>query len=190
MVNKVNQLSELWNQVCAGEQKAYALLHHELYPGLFVYIRSILKDEDMANDLVQDLFIKLWVKKETIGKIENVKAYFYRTARSLSINLLRSLKMQQSRLTGFTDSEIQFSSEYLIIAEENNIALKKAVQQALNKLPSKQREIIYLSFFECLNYTQIVEITGIKYQSVVNHIYRAVRQLRAEFKNSYSMVAA
>ncbi len=190
MVNKAHQLSELWKHVCAGEQEAYALLHYELYPGLFAYTRSILKDEDMTNDLVQDLFVKLWVKKGSIGHIENVKAYFYRAARSLSINLLRSLKTQQSRLGNFSSDEIQFSMEDLIIAEEQNVSLKKAVHEALNKLPSKQREIIHLSFFESLNYNQIADITGIKYQSVVNHVYRAVQLLRAEFKVSDNVVAA
>ena len=57
-------------------------------------------------------------------------------------------------------------------------------------MPSKQREIIHLSFFESLNYNQIADITGIKYQSVVNHVYRAVQLLRAEFKVSDNVVAA
>lgn len=190
MVNKAHQLSELWEQVCAGEQKACASLHCELYPGLFVYARSIVKDEDVANDLIQDLFVKLWVKKASIGKIENVKAYFYSAVRSMSINYLRKLKTQQSRLTNFATDEIQFSIEDSIIVEESNITLRQAIHDALKKLPSKQREIIHLSFYESLNYSQIVDITGIKYQSVVNHVYRAVQLLRTEFKSAYGMVAA
>ena len=149
------------------------------------------KDEDEANDLLQDMFVRLWVKKTSIGKIGNVKVYFYTSIRSIVFNYLRRIKNQDAKLDSMLsiDVDIQFSAEDIITEKETNLKLKKTIATALNRLPLRQREIMYLRFYESLDYSQIVEITGIKYQSVVNHIHRAVQSLREEFKET-DMIAA
>lgn len=190
MLNKAIELSNLWEQVCLGNEKAYSSLHYQLYPGLFVYAKNITKDEDVTHDLVQELFIKLWTKKAIIGQIANVKAYFYRATRSIVINHLRSIKNQESKLNSMVSVDIQFSAEDIITTEETSLELKRSIEGALNKLPSRQREIIYLRFYEDMDYTQIVAVTGIKYQSVVNHVYRAVQVMRDSLTATGKLTAA
>jgi RNA polymerase sigma factor (sigma-70 family) len=183
MLNNTIELSKLWDAVCLGNQEAYGTLHTQLYPGLFSYVRSILKNEEEANDLLQDMFVKLWLKKESIGKIDNVKSYFYTAIRSIALNYIRQVKLRESKLDDLASIiDIQFSAEDIITEKETSLKLKKTITAALNKLPSRQREIIYLRFYESLDYTQIVEVTGIKYQSVVNHIHRAVQSLREDYR--------
>lgn len=178
--NQPTHFSELWDQVCLGNQQAYASLHRQLYTCLYHYANRILNDQDDANDVIQELFVKLWDKRTTIGKIQHVKSYFYRALRSTAINHLRGLKTQESRNQYFSLVDLELSTEEHMIAEEYVSEQKCILKRALDKLPVKQREIIYLRFYEDLNYNQIVEITGIKYQSVVNHIHRAITQLRTE----------
>ena len=61
---------------------------------------------------------------------------------------------------------------------------------ALNRLPTRQREMVYLNFYENLNYNEIVMQTGIQYQSVVNHVHRAVKVLRTHLKSKENVFAA
>ena len=182
MQNKTVDFSKLWDKVCNGDQEAYATLHSYLYPGLFVYAKGILKDGDQANDLLQDMFIKLWLKKKSIGKIENVKSYFYTSVRSITLNHIRRTKLQDTKLASLIFTDIQFSAEDIITEEESNRKLKIVISNALNKLPSRQKEIVFLRFYEDMDYNQIVGVTGIKYQSVINHVYKAVQTLREEFR--------
>lgn len=188
--NQPSHFSELWNQVCLGNQQAYASLHHQLYSCLYHYAKRIVSDQDDANDVIQELFVKLWDKRTTIGEIKHVKSYFYRALRSTAINHLRGIKMMESRNQYFSLVDLELSTEDHMIAAERVSERQQVIQVALQKLPVKQREIIYLRFYDNLDYCQIVEITGIKYQSVVNHIHRAITLLRTELNPLKSMHAA
>ncbi|MGN6178716.1 MAG: RNA polymerase sigma factor [Mucilaginibacter sp.] len=174
--------SELWVQAATGSQDAYALLHKSLYSSLYHYLLKMVKEEETADDIVQDVFVKLWTKKDQIGYIKNVKAYFFTVARSMAINHFRQQKIQTERLEQIHEIEIEFNQEEVIVATEANTELKQAVATALNNLPARQREILYLKFYEDMDYYKIVEVTGIRYQSVVNHVFRAIQTLRAAVK--------
>lgn len=188
--NQSSHFSELWNQVCQGNQQAYASLHSQLYPCLYPYAKRILNDQDDANDVIQELFVKLWDKRTTIGEIKHVKSYFYSALRSTAINHLRGVKMMEARNQYFSLVDLELSTEDHIIAAEDLSEQQQGMRLALQRLPVKQREIIYLRFYENLDYNQIVEITGIKYQSVVNHIHRAVTQLRTVLNSEKNKHAA
>lgn len=171
--------SELWVQAASGSQDAYALIHRSLYPSLYHYLLSMVKDEETADDIIQDVFVKIWTKKEQIGYIKNVKAYFFTVARSMAVNYFRKQKVEMERLEQVHDFEIEFNREDIIVASETDIALKQAITNALNNLPARQREIVYLKFYEDMDYFKIAEVTGIRYQSVVNHVFRAIQTLRS-----------
>jgi len=179
-MSNTKELMELWQKACEGDQKAYAELHKNLYPGLFTYSVKILKDTELADDLLQDLFIKFWQNRIKIGSIAYVKAYFYRSARSIIINYLRSHKILETRKSKMPVPEMEFSQEEVILFTESDAKLKEQLANALNKLPARQREMIYMRFYENMDYMQITDICGIKYQSIVNHIHRGVQTLRKE----------
>jgi RNA polymerase sigma factor (sigma-70 family) len=177
----INQ-SELWDLAAGGNQDAYALLHKDLYPSLYHFLLKMVKEEELADDLLQDVFFKIWTKRAQIGAIKNVKAYFFTAARSTAINHFRQRKLIAERLARFPAPEMEFNREDIIIADENNAELKLAMAVALNNLPARQREILYLKFYEDMDYSKIADVTGIKYQSVVNHVFRAIQTLRSVFK--------
>lgn len=177
-MSKPDQLIALWDDTRKGNENAFALLHGELYPGLFSYIRKITRDDDAADDLLQDLFLKFWETSARIGAIRNVKSYFYRAARCTVLNQLKSAQLKMARMEAMPVPDLEFSKEELILSGEVTAALSGKLASAVNRLPEKQREVMYMRFYENMEYTQIAEITGIRYQSVVNHIYRAVQLMR------------
>lgn len=172
------KLIELWNGTLTGCQKNYAQLHNKLYPKLFNYGCRMLDDEDLTDDILQDLFIKFWENKTKIGELKNVEAYFYRSMKSMVLNHIRKAKTTESKLDAILVTEIAFSAEDLIISNESDHLLKERLVIALNSLPAKQREILKMRFYDDLSYPSISETLGIRYQSVINHVHRAIQSLR------------
>ncbi|HTN19726.1 MAG TPA: sigma-70 family RNA polymerase sigma factor [Pelobium sp.] len=183
------ELSKLWEQSCSGSQQAFTSLHNMLFPKLFAYAKNIVRDTDVANDLIQDLFMKLWEKKAKIGEIENVQGYFYRSTSSIAFNYLRRQKLAQKIAESNYFDEVTCSIEDYIISQELSDSLRNKMRSAVGRLSFKQKEIIEMSFYESLNYNQIMEVTGLQYQSVVNHVHRAVKVLRKDLKE-VAIVAA
>jgi RNA polymerase sigma factor, sigma-70 family len=177
-MNKVHNLMVLWDRTRNGEQKSFALLHKALYPDLFRYAITMIQDTDVVDDLLQELFIKFWENRVKIGEITNVRAYFYRSTRCTLLDHIRRSQLKAAKLDAMPIPEFEFSNEDTIISREQDVELKEAMMGAINSLPLKQREVIHMRFYQDLNYNQIAAITGIRYQSVVNQVYRAVQILR------------
>ena len=172
------KLIALWDGSLAGSQQDYATLHAKLYPKLYVYASKMLHDDDLVDDLLQDLFVKFWENRRKIGTIKNVEAYFYRSTRSIVLNYIRLKKQRDSKLILMPSPEIVFSAEDVMVSNESNSLTKELLLSALNSLPAKQREILNMRFYDELSYPQIAQVLGIRYQSVINHVYRAVQSLR------------
>lgn len=162
-------------------QLAYARLHKLLYPRLYNYLLHLIGDEDTADDLLQELFVKMWNQRKYLRVVSNIKAYFFKASRSMAINHFRRMAVQANRLSEYKQPEFTFSPEDILISSEEDLELKNRMSTALDSLPSRQREMIYLKFYQELDYNKIAEITGIRYQSVINHVFRALEALRSEF---------
>lgn len=190
MVKSECKLSLLWDKICLDDKHAFSVMHKQLCPELLAFARKLVEDEEAANDIIQDLFLKLWLKKAAIGRIENVKGYLYKAVRTMSLNHLRSVKQKQKFLSSYLLSEQVSCIEDYLISEENSLKLRMTMKGALNRLPQRQREMVHLNFYENFNYNEIVAHTGIQYQSVINHVHRAVKILRGHLKSRESVVAA
>lgn len=179
-MNKSKQLSGWWEESRQGNVESFSHIHRELYTVLYHYLLKIFRDENTSQDILQDVFVKLWERKESIGAISNVRVYFFKSARSLALNYI---KFQKKHLISFTDEpefDMVFSHEEILVNNENSKETSRILSLALNALPKRQREMIFLKYFDGCNYEEIAEVTGIKYQSVINHVHRGIIQLRNE----------
>jgi len=179
MTKKPEDLSKLWSDVCMGNQYSYSLIHQRLYPSLHAYGNRMLNNRELADDVIQEIFIKLWLKRELIGPIGNVKGYFFAAARSACLDFIRSRGTMKAKGPQIEFIDLEISTEEKITQVETTLKQKKMIELALNQLPLRQQEIMRLRFFEDMNCSEIADITGIKYQSVVNHMYRSIQTLRA-----------
>jgi len=178
MTKKTEDLSKLWSEVCMGNQYSYSLIHQKLYPSLYAYGNRMLNDCELADDVIQEMFIKLWLRRESIGPIGNVKAYFFAVARSTCLDSIKSRGSVEVKKTKIEFLDLEISTEEKITQWETTLKQKKVIEFALNQLPARQQEIMRLRFFEDMNCSEIAAATGIKYQSVVNHMYRSIQTLR------------
>src|ERR1700674_5247291 len=94
-----DQLSLWWQRAREGDTHAFSLIHKELFGGLYNYSVKLLQDRDLANDAVQELFVKIWTRREPIGKLSKVKPYFFTALRRQILNQLRNLQLRELKIS-------------------------------------------------------------------------------------------
>jgi RNA polymerase sigma factor (sigma-70 family) len=174
-----DQLFDWWLQALEGDTYAFQSIHGELFRGLYDYALKLLQDGELANDAVQELFVKIWVKRTVIGPLKKVKPYFFTALRRQVLNQLRNLHLRELRIGALPRPDIDFSPEEIVVRNEEYLSLQAKIAALLNELPKRQKEVIYLHYFEEMDYTQIAEIMGIHYQSVLNLTQKALQKLRS-----------
>ena len=173
-----NQTSDditLLRRIARGDQRAFAVLFDRHWKVLYTKAVNILEDPDAAQDVVQDCFISLW-EKSTHQSIENVGGYLYQSVRYACFMHLRSGAISQKHLDHITQraTATSTSAEQELDARE----LQAVLDQSIDRLPEKCREIFYLSRFELLPNKQIAEQLQISPKTVENQITKALRILR------------
>jgi len=168
-----------WKNFLEGDRHAFSVLFKKYYNSLFQYAYRQSQDEEVAHECVQQLFFQLWNSRATISEAHNVKAYLFKALRS---TLYKEKKYHHrfQQLEKVNTREMCFSQEDLLLEEEADELRKKKMSQVLNGLPRRQREVIYLKYYEELSYQQIAQVLDMNYQSVVNLIHRAIQKLREE----------
>jgi RNA polymerase sigma-70 factor (ECF subfamily) len=173
-------LQRWWQQSLNNDTAAFGHIHAALFEGLYNYAAKLLNDEELADDTLQELFIKIWNKRSSIGAIQKVKPFFYTSLRRQVLNQLRDLKLKKLRISMIIQPEIEFSQEELLVKKEDDQGLSEKILSLLNALPARQREVLYLHYFENLTLTQIASIMGINPQSAMNLKQRAIQKMRSD----------
>jgi len=131
--------------------------------GLFRFLLKNTKDEALASDLVQEAFLRVWEKRDVVNQSKS-KTYLYTTAYHLMIDHFRKNKEQVDYET-VAYQEQDKSSPYL--------GLKEVLDEALEKLPPIQKNVLLLRDYEGYSYKEIAEITDLNESQVKVYIYRA-----------------
>lgn len=172
--------SETWEEFVNGDQDCFCRLFKEYYEGLYGYGLKLNNDPDLVKDSIQNLFVTIWERRENLRHITSPNIYLFVSLRN---NILR-IKKHQTRIKEITDEvqdefDIQFGAEELMMKKELRKEQKHKLQEALNHLSNKQKEVLYLHYFNGMSYGEIEEILSINRQSVRNHMYRAMETLRS-----------
>lgn len=173
----------LWRSFLNGDDKSFALIYQRHIDRLLSYGNKLCPDRELVSDCIQEVFIDLFLKRKKLGvNIENLKAYLFVALRNgLIKNITKNRKFEPHEMED-GQAEIDFYVEYsfqdqLIELEISN-EIKEKLSTAINCLPAKQKEIIYLKFEEELEYIEISEILKISVESARKLLYRAILSLR------------
>lgn len=169
-----------WSKFLEGYEKSLAeifLFHHD---DLFRYGMKLTRREDIVKDCIQDLFLKLWKNRDNLQVVRAVKPYLFRSLRN---HLIDSLELQRQHVFQSLDSELatQFDIAYSyedFLSENTDEDNRERVVEALNKLTPRQREVVYLRFFEKLDFDTIARVMDMNIQSVRNTLHRSLQTMR------------
>lgn len=141
------------------------------YSALFRYVRSIVKDDDLAKDVLSDMFLNLWLQKDKL-QINNIKAYLFRSARNAALKALSANSADALTEECWDISEESFNPLERIVAKE----AIKIVEQLMNELPALRKEIIHLRLCGLKN-NEIAKALDITEKKVEYNMREAIEQL-------------
>ncbi len=167
---------ELWEGLRQGNETALAFIHRSYYKNLFRYGLKLSQDAALSEDCIQDLFATLWVARQQLSPVKSIKFYLFTSYRRL---ILQHQKKQQKTLNRlFYQPDIVFSSEEIIVRAEVDQATAHNLLTLLNSLPKRQKEALYLRYYEDLSFAEVAHLMDVSYQSVLNYIQRALTNIR------------
>ncbi len=149
--------------------KEYNIIVEKHADGLYRFILSNIRDEDKAQDIVQDSFERLWINHEEIS-FEKGKSFLFKIAYNRMIDIIRKDK----RLLGSSEIVEHEKDGYI----DNRLELKEVLDVALNKLSKIQKSVVVLRDYEGYAYEEIAEITGLNESQVKVYIFRARQYLK------------
>lgn len=159
-----------------NDQAAYKELFVLLHSRLKQFAYSILKSQEEAEELVSDLFIKVWQKRDQLTTIESPLLYFYTTAKNLAYNRLNKQKRQQNLQPEewlVHLNSIYFDPEQLMMTEE----MMRQIRQAVNSLPPRCRIIFKLVKEDGLKYKEVAELLQLSVKTIEAQMAIALRRL-------------
>ncbi|MBB6126537.1 RNA polymerase sigma factor [Mucilaginibacter lappiensis] len=172
--------SELWDLFRDGDEVAYTKLIQKYSKPLFNYGYRIYQDKDFLKDCIQDVFLELWNRRLRISPTPAVKWYLFKAVR-LRIFRDQSKWNRSEELDENYEFLVEFNIESKMITDLETKNLSSRIQQVLNALPPRQREIMYLRFYENLDFDNISQIMEISKQSVHNLLQKAYKNFRTEW---------
>ncbi len=178
--NPSQQELDWLHRIMKNDEKALALLMGKYYSDLYNYAARFTPDDQLIKDCIQEVFISLWQRRQTVGVILSPKFYFLRAIKNKVLKSLDSAhrKMGQQAPPEDYDFSHEFSIEKIIIAREvseQNAARLKAILALLSK---REKEVIYLKYYQYLDNGQIAELMTVNRQSVYNLLHEAIRKLK------------
>ena len=169
-----------WQQMSEGDQKSFERLFESYYGLLCRYAYTVLRSKEEAEEVVQNLFVSLWQKRERIVISSSVKTYLYSATRNECLNKLKHLKVRNAYAT-----EIRHTAPVSGNGIENLEAkeLRAKVDDAIASLPEQCASVFKLSRFEQLSYAEIASKMQISVKTVEAHIGKALKRMREQLKD-------
>ena len=180
-IKKKFELEYVLIQLADGETLAMDELFDYYYPRLYNFSKSFLKLEESIDDILQEVFIKIWQNRQNIHTSITFNSYIFTITRNLLLNELRSRLNNQK----FKDKigKMAIATEYSFFDQAEYRNLKEKVDQAINELPIRQKEIFILSRTEGLTHKEIAEKLVITSKTVEYHMTKANVFLNEKLKN-------
>ena len=171
----------LWKSLKEGDLKAFSVLFKKFYPALFSYGLKISNDSTITEDSLQDFFLYVFERKENLSNLDTIAPYLFSSFRRFIIKRLnKSKKYSVVRNLDANIVDVNFTPEEFITHQESITFRKKNLAHLINKLPKRQKEVIYLKFYCQLKSNEIANTMEINYQSVINTLHKAIKNLREE----------
>lgn len=170
--------AELVRLLKSQDHAAFAEVYNRYAVLMFYKVNQMLRDEEAAKDLVQDLFVGLWDKSALVQEHNNLSGYLYVGARNRVLRFIQRNKLQNDHLLALASYASELSMETIQDIDERE--LKRIVQQEIDNLPPKMKVIFEMSRKDNLSHAEIAGKLGLSDQTVKKQVNNALKILRAK----------
>jgi RNA polymerase sigma-70 factor (ECF subfamily) len=172
---------ELINRVKKDDKLAFAVLFTRYYADLVNFSVLMIRDMDAAEEIVQDLFLKLWENRNEFDDIQSLRSYLLKSVQNRSIDWLRHKRLKNQYAALLLEHPVLLQNDtenYLLYSE-----LESELQTALSRIPEECAQVFIKSRFEAMKHEQIARLLGISVRTVENRISKTVQLLRKQLKD-------
>ena len=178
--------AEIIERIRNGDIDAFETIFRAYYQSLCIFSLRYLKRTDLAEEIVQDIFVNIWEKRSSLHLETSLKSYLYRAVHNNSLKYLQHKKVVDKHAQRIVDRKDHYYSEPI-----NNIQideLTKLLEKSFSSMPQKTREIFELSRNEGLKYAEIAEKLEISVKTVEAHMGTALKILRENLKHYLGII--
>jgi len=169
---------ELASRLKLGDKEAFATIYDRFKGVLFIHALRILQEKEEARDILQEIFTRLWTKRETIVFSFGLSAYLYASVRNGVFDILAHRKVERSYMTSLSDfvEADKYETDHLIRERELTVMIEREIAA----LPPKMREVFEMSRKAHLSHREIAEELGISEKTVKKQVNNALKVLRSK----------
>lgn len=171
--------ANLWLKFKSGDAAAFAELSQTHYRALYNYAKKFSDDPEFIRDCIQELYLELWERRTFLTETAFVKPYLLKALRhKLLKEKVRFQRFKEHKALSFDTDEADLSIESRIIEDEHLKHQIKRLNQIVSHLSKRQKEIIYLRFYQNLEHEDIAHVMNLGRQSVANLLYRTIKEIK------------
>ncbi|XOV94494.1 MAG: RNA polymerase sigma factor [Bacteroidota bacterium] len=170
----------LWHAFKSGDRNAFSKIYNEHVDFLYNYGRQIVNDGSFIEDVIQDLFIYLWNSRDRLSDVHSIRYYLLKAFRR---DLLKTIKKQRNKQSNLFSIDIESFGmvecvqDELISSQEEREKIE-IIRKAVNQFTGRQKEILYLKFYQALSYEEIARVLDLDLKYVYNTASKAYKNLR------------
>lgn len=178
-------------KIAEGDQYAFTLLFKSYQQYIFVYGRKLTRSDEMAEEIVQDVFLKLWINREVLKSVDNIGAYLNTLTKNHSLNVLRKLARAAK-----SDEQVKMRATELdnsTVQQLNYNETKQMIDEVVAKLPEQQRRVYTYCHIEGMKYEEVAAEMNISARTVQAHMTQALKKIREHLRDhavAYPLLAA
>lgn len=177
-INKKPNEKELLEAITNGNEIAFKTIYDAYFKKLSAYLYKLCKSNDVTEEMVNDVFLKIWKNKSSLNHIESFEAYLFTMARNKAIDYLRKLAKDTNLITELT-TQIQ-ESHNEIEEKLDATALKNLIEQSLAQLSDQKRKIFKMSKEEGYSHDEIAAEMQLSKSTVKNHLSETLKHLKKQ----------
>lgn len=177
---------DLLRKIRTGDEMAFEKLFRLFYEGLCRYAQGMVNEPELAEEIVQDMFVQIWEKRQTLDFHTGIRPYLYRAVHNRCLNQIQHQKVRalhQQEILSTTSETFQPAGK----AEFSE--LKERFNAALLKLPEECRKVFKLSRENEFSYREIADYLGISIKTVENQMGKALRIMREELRDFLPLIS-
>ncbi|WP_461789731.1 RNA polymerase sigma factor [Pedobacter sp.] len=176
----ISEENQLLLAIADGDERAFELIYYRFSKKIYYFAFNILKDEMAAEEVVQEVMLKIWNTRTTLAAINHFESYLRVLSRNIALNALRRQAIENranEKLKSYWKAESNDTEERIMLQET-----KKLLAQAIAELPPQQREVYKLCHQQGLKYEEAAKQLNLAPSTVATHMKLALRFLRNYLK--------
>jgi RNA polymerase sigma-70 factor (ECF subfamily) len=170
----------LLTRLSNGDQDAFTTLYNQYFNAVNLFVLKFVKSQQLSEDITQEVFIKIWEGRDKLSEIKSFKAWLFTIARNYTLNILKKISHESAGM-----GEILKNYQQQHNPVEDTIVESEYMQQLneiLNSLPPKTREVFRLCRDEQKSYDEVIQILGISRSAVKKHMVRTHKAFKENLK--------